>query len=168
VFSVRLENEDQQRGWLRPFRHVQASIRRWYRPRHRGIRHHLPVGARAGDPGDRRELQQPGEKVYDVEEIELQNGDKAKLKPLSIKQLRKFMEVVKKTQDSTDENVTLSILIDACAVALETQLPDLVSDRDKLEDALDVPTINRILEVCGGIKMDDPNLIAAAVLAGQN
>ena len=107
-------------------------------------------------------------KVYDVEEIELQNGDKAKLKPLSIKQLRKFMEVVKKTQDSTDENVTLSILIHACAVALETQLPDLVSDRDKLEDALDVPTINRILEVCGGIKMDDPNLIAAAVLAGQN
>jgi hypothetical protein len=93
-------------------------------------------------------------KVYDVEEIELQNGDKAKLKPLSIKQLRK--------------NVTLSILIDACAVALETQLPDLVADRDKLEEALDVPTINRILEVCGGIKMDDPNLIAAAVLAGQN
>jgi len=87
---------------------------------------------------------------------------------LSIKQLRKFMEVVKTTQDSTDENVTLGILIDACAVALETQLPDLVADKDKLEEALDVPTINRILEVCGGIKMDDPNLIAAAVLAGQN
>ena len=107
-------------------------------------------------------------KVYDVEEIELQNGARVKLKPLSIKQLRKFMEVVKKTQDSNDENVTLGILIDACAVALETQLPDLVADRDKLEEALDVPTINRILEVCGGIKMDDPNLIAAAVLAGQN
>jgi hypothetical protein len=51
---------------------------------------------------------------------------------------------------------------------LEAQLPDLVKDRDKLEDALDVPTINRILEVCGGIKLDDPNLVAAAVLAGQN
>ena len=106
--------------------------------------------------------------VYDVEEIELQNGAKVKLKPLSIKQLRKFMAAVQKTQESTDENATLSILIDACAVALETQLPDLVSDRDALEEALDVPTINRILEVCGGIKMDDPNLIAAAVLAGQN
>jgi hypothetical protein len=78
------------------------------------------------------------------------------------------MAAVQKTQESTDENATLSILIDACAVALETQLPDLVSDRDALEEALDVPTINRILEVCGGIKMDDPNLIAAAVLAGQN
>ena len=106
--------------------------------------------------------------VYDVEEIELQNGAKVKLKPLSIKQLRKFMEVIKKVQDAEDETATLGILVEACGVALETQLPDLVADLDKLEDALDVPTINRILEICGGIKMDDPNLIAAAVLAGQN
>ena len=106
--------------------------------------------------------------VYDVEEIELQNGAKVKLKPLSIKQLRKFMEVIKATQDSSDENATLGILVEACGVALETQLPELVADKEKLEEALDVPTINRILEVCGGIKMDDPNLIAAAVLAGQN
>lgn len=107
-------------------------------------------------------------KIYDTEEIELQDGSKAILKPLTIKDLRKFMEVINKTQDSTTELETLTVLIDACAVALEKQLPELVKDRDKLEDALDVPTINRILEVCGGIKMDDPNLLAAAVLAGQN
>ncbi len=106
--------------------------------------------------------------VYDVEEIELQSGAKVKLKPLSIKQLRKFMEVIKKVQDAEDETATLGILVEACGVAIETQLPDLVADIEKLEEALDVPTINRILEVCGGIKMDDPNLIAAAVLAGQN
>jgi len=106
--------------------------------------------------------------VYDVEEVTLQNGSKVTLKPLTIKQLRKFMQVINKTAESNTEDETLSVLIDACAVALEKQLPDLVSDRDALEDALDVPTINRILEVCGGIKMDDPNLLAAAVLAGQN
>ncbi len=78
------------------------------------------------------------------------------------------MAAIQKTSESKTENETLTILIDACAVALEKQLPDLVKDRDALEDALDVPTINRILEVCGGIKMDDPNLLAAAVLAGQN
>lgn len=106
--------------------------------------------------------------VYDVEEIQLQNGDTVKLQPLTIKALRKFMAAIQKTSDVTTEDETLDVLIDACAVALEKQLPDLVADRDKLEDALDVPTINRILEVCGGIKMDDPNLLAAAVLAGQN
>ena len=106
--------------------------------------------------------------IYDVEEIELQNGAKVKLKPLTIKELRKFMVAIQKTANTTSEDETLDILIDACAVALAKQLPELVADRDALEDALDVPTINRILEVCGGIKMDDPNLLAAAVLAGQN
>lgn len=105
--------------------------------------------------------------VYDVEEITLQNGQSVKLKPLSIKELRKFMTAIQKTATMTSEDETLTVLIDACAVALEKQLPDLVKDRDALEDALDVPTINRILEVCGGIKLDDPNLLAAAVLAGQ-
>lgn len=106
--------------------------------------------------------------VYNVEEIQLQNGAKVTLKPLTIKELRKFMEAIRKTAEVKSEEETLTVLIDACAVALEKQLPDLVKNRDELEDALDVPTINRILEVCGGIKMDDPNLLAAAVLAGQN
>jgi hypothetical protein len=106
--------------------------------------------------------------VYDVEEIQLQNGKTITLKPLSIKQLRKFMSAIQKTADATTEEETLTVLIDACAVAIEKQLPDLVANRDELEDALDMPTINRILEVCGGIKLDDPNLLAAAVLAGQN
>jgi hypothetical protein len=106
--------------------------------------------------------------VYDVEEIQLQNGANVKLKPLTIKELRKFMAAIAKTAEVTTEDETLTILIDACAVALEKQLPELVADRDAFEDVLHVPTINRILEVCGGIKMDDPNLLAAAVLAGQN
>ena len=106
--------------------------------------------------------------VYDVEEIQLQNGATVKLKPLTIKELRKFMAAISKTAEVTTEDETLTILIDACAVALEKQLPELVADRDAFEDVLDVPRINRILEVCGGIKMDDPNLLAAAVLAGQN
>jgi hypothetical protein len=106
--------------------------------------------------------------VYDVEEITLQNGATVQLKPLTIKELRKFMAAISKTGEAQTEDETLTILIDACAVALEKQLPELVKDRDAFEDVLDVPTINRILEVCGGIKMDDPNLLAAAVLAGQN
>ena len=105
--------------------------------------------------------------VYDVEQIQLQNGATVNLKPLTIKELRKFMAAISKTAEVTTEDETLTILIDACAVALEKQLPELVADRDAFEDVLDVPTINRILEVCGGIKMDDPNLLAAAVLAGE-
>jgi len=78
------------------------------------------------------------------------------------------MSAIKKTSESQTEDETLTSLIDACAVALEKQLPELVANREAFEDAIDVPTMNRILEVCGGIKLDDPNRLAAAVLAGQN
>lgn len=104
--------------------------------------------------------------VYSVEEIELQTGEKVKLKPLSIKELKKFMVVMTKASETMTEEETLDVLIEACGIALEKQLPNLVSDKDLLEDALDIPTINRILEVCGGIKMDDANLLQAA-LAGN-
>ena len=105
--------------------------------------------------------------VYDVEKIKLQNGVEVELKPLTIKELREFMKVINKTAEVSTEDETLTLLIDACAVALAKQLPELVKDRDAFEDVLDVPTINRILEICGGIKMDDPNQVAAMGLAGQ-
>lgn len=105
--------------------------------------------------------------VYDVEEVTLQNGQLVKLKPLSISKLRKFMKIMNNTQSAQTEDDALNVLIDACAVALESQLPDLVKSREELEDALDLPTINRIIKICGGIDLEDPNLLAA-VLAGQN
>jgi hypothetical protein len=105
--------------------------------------------------------------VYDVEEIQLQDGSEVKLRPLSISRLRKFMTVMNNTQNATSEDEALNVMIDACAIALESQLPDLVKDRDKFEEALDLPTINRIIKICGGIDLEDPNLLAA-VLAGQN
>lgn len=106
--------------------------------------------------------------VYDVEEVELQDGSVLKLKPLSINKLKRFMSIMNKTQEATTEEKALDILIEAVAIVIESQYPELAADRDKLEDSLDVPTINRIIKVCGGIDLEDPNLLAAAVLAGQN
>lgn len=103
--------------------------------------------------------------VYDVEVIKLQNDVEVTLKPLTINRLRKFMEVMDKFGSAKTELETLTILIDACAVALEKQLPDLVTDRDQLEDSLDLPTIYRIIKICGGIDLENPNLLAAALEA---
>ena len=106
--------------------------------------------------------------VFNVEDIQLRDGSNVKLKPLSIKELREFMKVIAKTETATTEEETMAILVEACGIPLFPQLKDLENSLDKLEDVLDMPTISHILEVCGGIKLDDPNLLAAAVLAGQN
>ena len=101
-------------------------------------------------------------KIYDTVEIELQNGSRAVLKPLPIKQLREFMSIVAKLDSVENEDQAIDIFIDACEVALRKSLPDLAADREALEETLDVPTIWKIIEVCGGIKLGDPNLTAAA------
>jgi hypothetical protein len=99
-------------------------------------------------------------KVYETYEIELQNGTVVTLRPLPIAQLREFMTHMAKLDGSLNENEAV--------VALKTSAPELAANKGELENALDMPTIMKIVEVCGGIKMDDPNLLAAALLAGQN
>ena len=110
--------------------------------------------------------------VYDVVEIELSNGDMLTLKPLPIKQLRKFMAVIKKMENeeaegnSTEESA-MNIFIEAAMVCLEVSKPELSSDKDAFETAIEVPTMMKILEIAGGLKLSDPNLLGAA-LVGTN
>lgn len=107
-------------------------------------------------------------KVYETYEIELQNGTIVTLKPLSIFELRQFMVHMSKLDGTLSEEDSVNTLLSAAAVGIRSSAPELAENREELEKALDMPTIMKIIEVCGGIKMDDPNLLAAALLAGQN
>lgn len=99
-------------------------------------------------------------KVFETETLELQDGSVVEIKPLNIKRLRKFMEIVKDL-DGIDEDEAVDLMIKACAIAIEPSDSALAADTDRLEEALDVPTMWKILEVAGGVKMNDPNLAAA-------
>jgi hypothetical protein len=106
-------------------------------------------------------------KVYEEEEFELQDGSTVKIRPLNIKKLREFMAVVKGLDAIDNEEDSVDILLKACAVAISQSNKALSENTELLEEALDVPTMYKILEVAGGVKMNDPNLIAAA-LGGTN
>lgn len=122
--------------------------------------------------------------VYTEEHIELQDGTPLVLKPLPIKRQRKFMKEMQASSDRADANIKakeeakkanskavsseeseddqddqyddLLRLVDIC---LEKDYSELVADRERLEDILDEVTAYRIIEVCGGIKLNDPNLL---------
>jgi hypothetical protein len=106
--------------------------------------------------------------VYTVQEIELQNGDTYGFKPLNIKLLRRFMAKFGALEPVDTEDESIDQVIDLVAICIESVDKDLAGDRDKLEDALDNPTIFKIIEICSGIKLNDPNLIAAAVNAMED
>ena len=107
--------------------------------------------------------------VYDVVEIELSDGSIVTLKPLPIKQLRKFMEIVNSMgiDESKTELDAMDQFVDAAIVCLEGLGRADLANKDKFEELVEVPTMMKILEVAGGLKLTDPNLLGAA-LVGTN
>lgn len=107
--------------------------------------------------------------VYEVVEIELQDGTKVSMKPLKIKFLREFMKEFQKIGDEkiAEDNIkSMDLLLDCSVIAMKQYNPELAT-KDKLEDIVDLPTIYKIIEVAAGIKLNDPNALAAA-LVGTN
>lgn len=101
-------------------------------------------------------------KVYDVVTLELQNGDEIEIKPLPIKRLRRFMTIIEQMNDESSEKSMMDILVEATAVVLEKKYPHIAHNQDELEELLDIPTMNKILEVAGGLDMsnDNPNPVS--------
>jgi len=107
--------------------------------------------------------------IYDVLEIELSDGTVIKVKPLTISYLKKFMTVIDKMKDESvkTESDILEVFIEAGMVCMEVFYPQLSTDKDAFEKVVEVPTLMKILEVAGGVKMDSPNS-PLANLAGTN
>lgn len=107
--------------------------------------------------------------VYEIVEVELIDGKTVKMRPLKISLLRDFMKEFQKISDediASDNIKSMDLLLSCAAIAMK-QYDDEYSDKEKLEDVVDLPTIYKIIEVAAGIKLNDPNALAAA-LAGQS
>ena len=78
------------------------------------------------------------------------------------------METISKVdEENATEESTMDTFIEAAMLCLESTRPDIGKDKDKFEEVVEVPTMMKILEVCGGLKLTDPNLLGAA-LVGTN
>ena len=125
--------------------------------------------------------------VYDSVDITLQDGREVTLVPLAIGRLRRFMKEWGEFANIKDEDDAYDIYINCCGIALEKAVAEdfevtkdsekVLTDeyREYLEDVLDIDTIYKILEITGGLKLNDPKLLeeverqaAAAQAAGLN
>jgi hypothetical protein len=112
--------------------------------------------------------------VYDAVDITLQDGREVTLTPLAIGRLKLFMKAWGEFAEIKTEDDAFDIYINCCGIALEKSVADkfdktrdsekVITDdyREYLEDVLDMDTIYKILEVCGGLKLNDPKLLEAA------
>ncbi len=107
--------------------------------------------------------------VYEVVEVELMDGSKISMRPLKISLLRDFMKEFQKIgdEDIAEDNIkSMDLLLDCAVIAMKQYNPDLAS-KEQMEEVIDLPTVYKIIEVASGIKLNDPNALAAA-LAGVN
>ena len=105
--------------------------------------------------------------VYETSEIELLDGTKVKMRPLKISLLREFMkkfEGITKVSDSNDKS--MDILIDCVQIAMKQYAPDLATDRERLEDNIDLPSVYKVVEAASGIKFDDEGNAQATGVRG--
>ena len=106
--------------------------------------------------------------VYETSEIELLDGTKIKVRPLKISLLREFMkkfETIAKVAENNDKS--MDILIDCVQIAMKQYAPDLATDRERLEDNIDLPSVYKVIEAASGIKFDDQGNVAATGNLGQ-
>lgn len=102
-------------------------------------------------------------KIYESIELELLDGKTIEVKPLSIKNLREVMKAWSKTQNLETEDEFLEILVECTQIAMRQFAPSLAEDRTLLEDAVDLQTMYKILEVGADIKLNDPNQLQVAL-----
>lgn len=113
--------------------------------------------------------------VYNSEVINLQDGREVTLVPLAIGSLRRFMKAWGDFANIENEDDAFDIYINCCGIALEKSVKEDFSNgtrdnekyitdeyREYLEDVLDMDTIYKILDVCGGLKLNDPKLLEEA------
>ncbi len=129
--------------------------------------------------------------VYNKIDIALQDGTDVELYPLPINQLRRFMKVWATVENIKSEDAdsldVLDIYIDLAGISLENQLNGSEDLKDKfvktrgtgdktldtkykdyLESVLDSETIFKILDICGGLKLNDPKFMEAVAQAAAN
>lgn len=102
-------------------------------------------------------------KVYTSEEIELQDYERPiTIKPLTMKKWKILAKILNKVSEPPEgEEVTfIGVMTEAVAYCMQTYEPEL-SDVEVLEEYIDIPTMEYILDKAAGVKLTDPNLQAA-------
>lgn len=122
-------------------------------------------------------------KVYNEEVIALQDNTEATIRPLPIGRLRRFMKAWEHFKKVEKDEEGFSVFINCAGIALEHEFkgkfdslkaPDSENEKGEflseeyknyLEEVLDLDTIYTILDVAGGLKLNDPKMLEAALAA---
>lgn len=94
-------------------------------------------------------------KIYSTQNIYLFDGTEIELSPLKIKYLREFMDTFSLIHKANNDDESILLLLECVRIAMKQYYPSLSKSIADVEDSVDMPTIHEILEIAGGIKIND-------------
>lgn len=93
-------------------------------------------------------------KIYSTHYIKLFDGKEIEISPLKIKYLREFMDTFSLISNAKNDDESLMILTECVRIAMKQHYPEISKTIEDIEENIDMPTIHKILEICGGIKIN--------------
>jgi hypothetical protein len=104
--------------------------------------------------------------VYQETEMTLMDGTVIKMRPLKISLLREFMKKFEEIATVAEDNdKSMDVLIDCVQIAMKQYAPEY-TDKDKVEENFDLPSVYKVIEAASGIKFDDEGNVAATGIRG--
>ena len=94
-------------------------------------------------------------KVYNIQTITLFDGTEIEISPLKIKYLREFMDVFSMIKESETDDESMQILIECVRICMKQYYPKISKSIEDVEDMVDLPTVNLILDVAAGVKINE-------------
>lgn len=102
--------------------------------------------------------------THEPKKVKLLDGTEIEVRPLKISLLKPF---TKKFQELTvvaeDNEKSMDILIDCVMIAFEQFAPEYASDRKKIEENIDLPTVYIIIEAASGVQLADAADMLSAI-----
>lgn len=97
-------------------------------------------------------------KIYNIKEVNLFDGTKIEISPLKIKYLREFMDVFSMIKNAESDDQAISILTECTRICMKQYYPKISQSIEDIEDSIDMPTMNEILDVAAGIRINKDNI----------
>jgi hypothetical protein len=107
-------------------------------------------------------------KIYNNKIIKLIDGREIEAMPLKIKYLREFMDAFQLVRTAKNDDEAIGLLAECARIAMKQYYPSISRSTEDLEDNLDLPNIYEVLDIAGGIKINNKSEEAVKDQAVEN
>ncbi len=107
-------------------------------------------------------------KIYNNKIIKLIDGREIEAMPLKIKYLREFMDAFQVVRTAKNDDEAIGLLAECARIAMKQYYPSISRSTEDIEDNLDLPNIYEVLDIAGGIKINNKSEEAVKDQAVEN